>query len=233
MLNARDLRSWIPAHRALSILIAALALVLVAVGLRLTTPSTTDATHAAASSAAPSAAPNEVDGPTDGATEPTTDADAATIQETDPDMFARLVAHDLFTWDTTSSNLPDLTERLLAVADPTGEETPGLLVDLRTYLPTPKAWMHLGQYQTRQWLEVIDVVEPAAWRDALAQAPDGAVAEGTTARTVTGMRHRAGTWDGAAVSARSQVQFTVFMVCAPAYEQCHLLRLSTSDSALL
>lgn len=232
MLNPRDLRSWISAHRALSILIGTLTLVLVAVGLRLTTPSTTDATHAAASPAAPSTPPNEVDGPTDGAMEPTAAADATTIQATDPDGFARSVAKALFTWDTTSSNLPDLSERLLAVADPTGEETPGLLLDLRTYLPTPKAWTHLGQYQTQQRLEVTDVTEPAAWREGLAQAPDGAIVEGTTARTVTGTRHRAGTWDGAAVSASSRVQFTVFMVCAPAYDRCHLLRLSTSDNAL-
>ncbi|GAA2234179.1 hypothetical protein GCM10010413_36750 [Promicromonospora sukumoe] len=233
MLNPRGLRSWISAHRALSILIGTLILVLVAVGLRLTPPSTTDATHAAASPAAPSTAPNGVDGPTDGAMEPTAAADAATIQATDPDVFARSVAKALFTWDTTNSNLPDLTEQLLVVADPTGEETPGLLLDLRTYLPISKAWTHLAQYQTRQWLEVTDVVEPATWHDALAQAPDGAVVEGTTARTVTAIRHRAGTWDSAAVSASSQTQFTIFMVCAPAYEQCHLLRLSASDAALL
>jgi hypothetical protein len=147
-------------------------------------------------------------------------------------MFARLVAEALFTWDTTSSSLPDLTEQLLTVADPTGEETPGLLVDMRTYLPSTKSWTHLGQYQTRQWLEVTDVVEPAAWREALAQAPDGAVVDGTTARTVTGLRHRTGTWDGEPVAASSQVQFTIFMVCGPAHDRCHLLRLSTSDAAL-
>ena len=62
------LKTWISTHRTLSVLIAALALVLVAVGLRLTTPSTPDVTHAAAPSAAPSAAPNESDGPAAAAT---------------------------------------------------------------------------------------------------------------------------------------------------------------------
>ncbi|MFI8526302.1 hypothetical protein ACIGB8_17720 [Promicromonospora sukumoe] len=227
------LKAWIATHRVLSILIAALTLVLVAVGLRLTTPSTTDGDHAAASSEAPQVAPEEIDGQADTPADPTMAAGAPIVQTIDPDVFARSVAGALFAWDTTSTNLPDLTEQLLTVVDPSGEETPGLLLDLRTYLPTPKAWTHLGQYQTRQWLDVTAVTEPAEWREGLAQAPDGAVVEGTAARTITGIRHRAGTWDGAAVSASSQVQFTIFMSCAPAYEQCHLLRLSASDAALL
>lgn len=227
------LKTWILEHRVLSVLIVVLTLVLVAVGLRLLAPSTTDDEHATASPAAPSAAPDKIETPAGTATNPTSNGGLPIAQTTDPDAFARSVAKALFTWDTTGSNLPDLTEQLLTVADPTGEETPGLLMDLRTYLPSPKAWTHLGQYQTRQWLEVTDVAEPAAWREALAQAPDGAVTEGTTARTVTGMRHRAGTWDGEPVAASSQVQFTIFMICGPAYEQCHLLRLSTSDAALL
>ena len=233
MRNLRDLKTWVLDHRALSTLIVVLTLVLIAVVLRLATPSPVDDDHAA-SPAAPSATSTETGVPAGTPTAPDP-APRAPIAggTTDPDRFARSVAEALFTWDTTSSNLPNLTEQLLNVADPTGEETPGLLLDLRTYLPTPKAWTHLGQYQTRQWLEVTDAVEPDAWRDGVAQAPDGAVVEGTTARTVTGLRHRAGTWDGAAVSASSQVQFTIFMICAPAYEQCHLLRLSTSDAALL
>ncbi|MFE7503862.1 hypothetical protein [Promicromonospora sp. NPDC057488] len=233
MINPRHLRSWVSEHRALSILIAALVLVFVAVGLRLTTPGTTLEDDVTASSEAPTATASEIESPADNPISPPPVPSAPVPETTSPDAFARSVAETVFTWDTTNSNLPDLTEQLLVVADPTGEETPGLLLDLRTYVPTSKAWTHLTQYQTRQWLEVTDVVEPATWRDALAQAPDGAVLEGTTARTVTGIRHRAGTWDGAAVSASSQVQFTIFMACAPAYEQCHLLRLSTSDAALL
>lgn len=233
MLNRRAVRTWILTHRPLSILIVVLALVLAAAGLRFLTPRTADDHHVAASPAAPSGTSNEVDSPPDAASAPTAVPNTRVPRTTDPDAFARSVAEALFAWDTTSSNLPDLTEQLLTVADPTGEETPGLLIDLRTYLPSPKAWTHLGQYQTRQWLEVTDVNQPAEWHEALAQAPEGAVAEGTTARTVTGVRHRAGTWDGEPVAARSQVQFTIFMVCGPAYEQCHLLRLSTSDAALL
>ncbi|MFI8528180.1 hypothetical protein ACIGB8_27220 [Promicromonospora sukumoe] len=227
------LKTWISTHRALNVLLVVLALALVAVGLRLTIPSATDVTHGAASSTASAATPNQIHGPADTPTNPTTAPGAPIAQTTDPDVFARSAAGALFAWDTTSTNLPDLTEQLLTVADPSGQETPGLLLDLRTYLPTPKAWTHLRQYQTRQWLVVTDVTEPAEWRDALTQAPDGVVVEGTTARTVTGVRHRAGTWDGAAVSASSQAQFTIFMICAPAYEECHLLRLSASDAALL
>lgn len=226
------LKTWILAHRVLSVLIVVLTLVLVAVGLRLLTPSTAD-DKAGASPSTSSTTSNEIDNPAVTPTNPTRAPTDPIAQTADPDRFARSVAEALFAWDTTSSNLPGLTEQLLTVADPTGEETPGLLVDLRTYLPSPKAWTHLGQYQSRQWLEVTDVVEPAAWREALAQAPEGAVVEGTTARTVTGVRHRAGTWDDEPVAVSSQVQFTIFMVCGPAYEQCYLLRLSTSDAALL
>ncbi|MDR7381239.1 hypothetical protein [Promicromonospora iranensis] len=227
-----SLKTWVLAHRFLSVLIVMLALVLVAVGLRLLTPSAAEDHRAAASPAAPSGASREVDGPAHSAPDPTAVPSAPIRQTTDPDRFVRAVAEGLFAWDTTSTNLPGLTEQLLTVADPTGEEIPGLLIDLRTYLPSPKVWTHLGQYRTRQWLEVTDVVEPAAWREALAQAPDGAVAEGTTARTVTGVRHRAGTWDGEPAAVSSPVQFTVFVVCGPAYDQCHLLRLSASDAAL-
>ncbi|WP_423464216.1 hypothetical protein ACO229_06570 [Promicromonospora sp. MS192] len=231
MRNLRTVRAWVLDHRSLSALIAALALVLVAVGLRLMTPHTADDHHAVASPAATSSGSATGAGPADTA-EPTAVPVVPVSATADADVFARSVAYALFGWDTTSTDLPALTEQLLVVADPTGEETPGLLSDLRAYLPSPKAWTHLGRYQTRQWLEVTDIVEPAAWREALAQAPDGAVAEGTTARTVTGIRHRAGTWDGEPVAASSRVQFTVFLVCGPASDRCHLLRLSTPDAAL-
>ena len=233
VISSRDLKAWVLNHRALIALIVLLTLALVAGGLRLVAPGHPAEDRTAASPAQPATPPHDVDGPAAAPTFPTAGPGTPIDQTTDPDGFARSVAGALFAWDTTSTNLTDLTERLVTVADPTGEETPGLLLDLRTYLPTSQAWTHLGQYQTRQWLEVTDVTEPAEWREGLAQAPDGAVIEGTTARTMTGVRHRAGTVDGAAVSASSQVQFTIFMVCAPAHEQCHLLRLSASDAALL
>ena len=75
----------------------------------------------------------------------------------DPETFARLVAETLFAWDTaTLITRTDQVEELVAVAvaDPTGESTPGLVSDLGGYLPTQDAWVELAHYQTRQWLSI-------------------------------------------------------------------------------
>ena len=48
----------------------------------------------------------------------------------------------------------------------------------------------------------------------------------------TGTRHRSGIWEGEPVSSEHDVAFTVFLVCAPAYHECHLLRLSMLDKPL-
>jgi hypothetical protein len=138
----------------------------------------------------------------------------------------------LFDWDTTTDRPEDTTGRLLAVADPTGQESPGLVADLAGYLPAPEAWELLRAYETRQWLEIHTADIPAAWATARAQAPAGALAPGTSAYTVTGTRHRAGVWDGEPVATAHPVAFTVFVVCAPTYERCHLLRLSRLDEPL-
>jgi hypothetical protein len=221
-------RHWVTRHRILSLVLALLAAVALILTLRLPTAGP----GGGAPSVAPTATAPAPDVRPDRALDQTQLPDGGIPRSSVPDVFARSVAQAAFTWDTTSTSLPDVTESLLAVADHTGEEAPGLLVDLRAYLPSDQAWTHLAQYQTRQWIEVTDVVEPAQWGEALAQAPEGAVAAGTTARTVTGMRHRAGTWDGEPTTASSQVQFTAFLVCAPTYDMCHLLRLSTPGLAL-
>ena len=46
------------------------------------------------------------------------------------------------------------------------------------------------------------------------------------------VRHRAGVWQGEAVASEHGVTFTVFMVCGPSYDRCHLLRLSRLDEPL-
>ena len=68
--------------------------------------------------------------------------------------------------------------------------------------------------------------------EALAQAPEGQLAPGTVAYTIEGTRHRTGTWNGEPVDSAHKVEFTVFVVCAPTYDTCHLLRLSQLDNPL-
>jgi hypothetical protein len=159
-------------------------------------------------------------------------ADGSVPPTSDPEEFATLVSLALFTWDTTATDPGEVRGRLLAVADPTGEESPGLLADLDSYLPDAAAWTHLAQYSTRQWIEITTAEVPAAWTAALDATPASDVAPGTAAVTVTGTRHRAGVWEGDEVTSRHNVAFTVFVVCAPSYPTCHLLRLSELDNPL-
>ncbi|MBA8803214.1 hypothetical protein FB382_001505 [Nocardioides ginsengisegetis] len=150
-----------------------------------------------------------------------------------PARFAEAVAHALFDWDTTwPAPVSDYTGRLLAVADPTGEESPGLVADIASYLPTTGSWVFLKQYYTRQWLEVSSVTVPELWTQALAEAGPGSLAPGTTAYTIRAVRHRAGVWEDEPVSSAHDVAFTIFMVCEPSYPACHLLRLSRLDEPL-
>lgn len=157
---------------------------------------------------------------------------AALSPTSDPKTFAGQVAETLFAWDTaTLTTRADHVERLVAVADPSGESAPGLVADLDNYLPTPEAWAQLGRYETRQWLTIGSIRTPSKWAEAEAQAGDKLL-PGTTAFTVHGTRHRSGVWEGETVSSAHEVAFTVFIVCGPAYPQCHLLRLSMLDKPL-
>jgi hypothetical protein len=151
----------------------------------------------------------------------------------DPESFARLVAHAIFDWDTAVAvPLSDYTSRLVTVADPTGESSPGLVADVAAYLPTATAWSQLRIYATRQWLAINTARVPSLWSQAEVEAgPDGLL-PGTTAFTITGVRHRAGVWEGNPVTSEHDVAFTVFIVCAPSYPECHLLRLSRLDEPL-
>ena len=149
----------------------------------------------------------------------------------DPVAFATAVARALFDWDTTGSHtLADHKGRLLAVADPTGVESPGLVADLGGYLPSAQTWDFLAGYETRQWIDVTNARVPDQWH-AVVAAGSG-LAPRTTAVTVTGVRHRAGTWEGDEVTARFDVAFTAVVVCGPTYPRCYLLRLSRLDEPL-
>ena len=151
----------------------------------------------------------------------------------DPGTFAQGVASTLFAWDTASGWWPlDYTSAILAVGDPSGDEQAGLASDVAAYLPNREAWIELRQYATRQHLTIDTAHVPEAWADAVAQARLGQLAPGTTAITIEGTRHRAGVWNGQSVTSEHPVAFTVFVVCAPTYPTCHLLRLSQLDNPL-
>lgn len=150
----------------------------------------------------------------------------------DPEAFVRLVAEAIFSWDTaTLLTRTDHIEQIVAVADPSGESTPGLISDLDNYLPTQDAWVELAAYETRQWLTIDSVVTPTKWAEAQAQAGDELL-PGTTALTIHGARHRSGFWEGESVASAHAVAFTVFIVCGPSYPECHVLRLSLLDKPL-
>jgi hypothetical protein len=152
--------------------------------------------------------------------------------DTDPKTFARQAAEAIFTWNTSALvGRANHLARLVAVADPTGESTAGLVSDLDNYLPAQDAWVDLMRYETRQWLAIDSVTTPTAWADAVAQARDDLL-PGTTALTIRGTRHRSGIWEGVPVRSEHDVAFTVFIVCGPSYPECHLLRLSRLDQPL-
>lgn len=151
----------------------------------------------------------------------------------DPATFVGNVVTALFSWDTASGFMPlDYTSVVLEVGDPSGAEQAGLAADIATYLPNREAWIELRQYATAQHLSIDDVFVPQAWGEAVEQAQPGQLAEGTIAYTIEGTRHRTGTWNDEPVTSKHAVAFTVFLVCEPTYDTCHLLRLSQLDNPL-
>ncbi|MCB0907919.1 MAG: hypothetical protein KDB63_12480 [Nocardioidaceae bacterium] len=150
----------------------------------------------------------------------------------DPVAYARAVAESLFTWDASSGLLPtDYMAAVLADADPSGEEAPGLITDVGTYLPTVDQWLDLATMRVSQTLEIDKAAVPASWAEAVAQSR-GQLRPGTTAVTITGVRHRRGVWHGTPAESSYPVTFTVFVACPPAFERCHVLRLSQLDYPL-
>ncbi len=157
----------------------------------------------------------------------------AVPRSTDPVTFAEGVATTLFAWDTAVGLWPlDYTSVILAVGDPSGAEQAGLASDIAAYLPNRDAWIELRQYATTQHIVIDAALIPAVWSEAAEQTQPGQIAPGTTAVTIEGTRHRSGVWNGQPVTSEHSVSFTVFVVCAPTYPTCHLLRLSQLDNPL-
>jgi len=157
---------------------------------------------------------------------------AALPHTNDPIAYARAVAAALFDWDTAAGFLPaDYQAPVLADADPSGEETPGLITDVTTYMPTVDQWLDLGAMNVTQTLTIRSAAVPASWATAVAQA-HGELRPGTIAVTIEGTRQRTGIWNGETSSTFSPVSFTAFIACAPTFDRCRVLRLSQLDNPL-
>lgn len=165
----------------------------------------------------------------------TESAPAGQVVETrDPAAFAVSVAQVLFSWDTTESTPPnEYTGRLLAVADPSGEESAGLATDLTTYLPSPESWEDLKTYETRQWIDITSYEVPDGWHSARDNTKRPDIAAGTTAYTITGLRRRSGIWQRETAKTVDKVSFTILMTCKPTYDTCRLLRLPAEQPAAM
>lgn len=149
-----------------------------------------------------------------------------------PEVYVRSVAEALFTWDTfTLLNPSDHRAVLVEDADPSGTETPGLIADLDGYFPSASTWRDLGEYRTRQSIEIDRIFIPSQWDEAVA-ASGGQITEGTYAYTVEGTRVREGVWYDDPVDSAHAVAFTVFVSCKPVFDRCQLLRLSELDNPL-
>lgn len=171
----------------------------------------------------------EVGQPTDADRSP---QDQALPHTSDPVAYARAVATSVFDWDTTTGFLPaDYTAPVMADADPSGDEVPGLLADVATYVPTLEQWLDLAAMEVEQSLVIHEAYVPASWAVA-AEQDHGELRPGTTAVTINATRHRKGVWDAAAAESSSPVSFTVFVACAPSFARCHVLRLSELDNPL-
>jgi hypothetical protein len=157
---------------------------------------------------------------------------AALLHTSDPIPYARAIATSLFDWDTRTGFAPaDYEAAALSDADPSGEETAGLITDVATYLPTTDEWLNLATMDVRQRLVISSAAVPSTWASTLANA-HGELRPGTTAVTITGTRHRTGIWNGDAETTSTPVSFTIFIACPPAFDRCHVLRLSQLDNPL-
>ncbi len=165
---------------------------------------------------------------------PTSPADLTPLPRTnDPIRYAEAVAEALFTWDTATGLRPaDYGQVILTDADPSGTETAGLASDIATYFPAADVWRQLTGHSTSQTLTIDTALVPAAWEDAVAQDRSGTLIDGMTAVTIDATRHRAGGTSGHQMTSDHPVAFTVFLACKPAFDRCHVLRLSELDNPL-
>lgn len=157
---------------------------------------------------------------------------SGTDTTSDPIVFARSASSTLFNWDSTMDTRSAVTAAVLRIADPSGAQSPALLADLSVWLPPEAWWAQLREYQTRQRIEVTSAEIPAAWTRAVAagQIPD--LAPGTTAVTVSGIRHRDGIVADQPESWTGPVTFTMFVVCPPDGDGCWLARLGAPGKVL-
>ncbi|MBS3939653.1 MAG: hypothetical protein KG028_01710 [Actinobacteria bacterium] len=152
---------------------------------------------------------------------------------TDPLTYARAVAEALLTWDTMAVAGPaEHVRPVLADADPDRVETPGLAGDLARYLPQPDVWQQLRHHHTTQTATIHAVYIPDSWDSIATSESAGHLRDGTVAVTIEATRHRTGIWLDQPASADHPVTFTVFVACPPAFDRCHLLRLSQLDNPL-
>jgi hypothetical protein len=159
--------------------------------------------------------------------------DPATLPKTDNAVtYAKAVAGALFDWSTVSGYMPtDYTAPVVADGDPSGQEIPGLITDVASYVPTDGEWTQLGTMNVVQTLTITSAAVPSLWPEALAEG-HGQIPQGGTAINITGTRHRVGVWYGQKQVSNSPVSFTVFLVCSPTYSRCHTLRLSQLNDPL-
>ncbi|MGR0221560.1 hypothetical protein [Agromyces sp. ZXT2-6] len=140
------------------------------------------------------------------------------------------MARALFTWDTRHpGGVSEWAQTLVDAAD--ADEASAVAADVRNYLPGPEYWGRLGDYGTRQRIEVESVVVPSTWWTAIAQAAPGQLPADAAAFTIVGVRQRAGTWGEQEMRTSRRISFTVFIAC-PAVDPCVLLRISRPDSPL-
>lgn len=131
----------------------------------------------------------------------------------DPLVFAEQVAPLLFDWDTGQVTRSQVRDRVLTVADPSGVETSGLVADLEGWLPEPDWWSQLAEHGTRQWIDVSGAKVPDAWTEATKGGLPGHIAPGTTAVTVTGVRHREAVVADVTATSAYPVAITLFITC--------------------
>ena len=110
-------------------------------------------------------------------------------------VYARAAAAALFTWDTMSGlTAADYARPVIADADPSGDETPGMVADVAAYLPTASVWQQLRRYATTQSLTVHSAFVPDSWEHIAAAAAASQLRSGTVAVTVAATRQRTGVW---------------------------------------
>ncbi|GAA4707995.1 hypothetical protein APR04_003882 [Promicromonospora umidemergens] len=218
------IRAWIRAHRLVAGAILALTMIGIATGLHLSTSEGLAGAHP--SPMAPSTPAPE---PVLPSRAPDTHEDKSAPDPT-PSDFARHVADLLFTWDTTTDDRDAIVEQILAVADPTGVETPGLVTDLEAYLPDEAWWNQLRQYRAAQWFDIETAAVPEEWTDAETRGETDGLPPGATAVTVSGTLHRAGDVAGELQSASADMALTVFVACTE--DGCAVLRLGAPGEVL-